>query len=370
MLVLPVALVARAESVSLSVAPQTRCLNEDSLRAALGRAGLELVESGGLDVDVSESGEGVRLRARRVRDARLLVRTVPLRNGCGGLELALVTLIREWASAPELGSVASPSDGTSAPTPAASTTVARPVATRPKVNGARPPAPDANAASSSAANTSSVSPDPVRPADSASVERETVPLDEVLANSHEPSLTLAAPADQEFTDDGSVGWEVRGAFGGGVSSVISTSVTPLGVLTADVGRGLFGASLDGAFDGNVTLSSAPGLLVFSTQSLTLAARVRVGWDRLHFDLGVGVRGFRITAASSGFSVNGSTAQLSVGPAVLATAWVRLIGPLLLMLRGSGALRFPADQFVVTGGPTFTVGSAQVGVVLGLSIAWP
>ncbi|MFT3712617.1 MAG: hypothetical protein QM817_33630 [Archangium sp.] len=358
-IVLTVAFVARAESVSLSVAPQTKCVSEDSLRAALSRAGLELVESGGLDVDVSGSGDAVRLRARRVRDARLLVRTVPLRNGCDGLELALVALIREWASAPALG-VSEPVAPAPAPVPAP--VVVKKPSPRPVVVA---PVKEEEPVNSSAPSAPSVEPVVVEPSVVAAAPVAVIPPAPATSASPGPS---PQPSPRSAGRGSEI--EIRGAVGAGVSSVINTAVTPLGVFTADVGFGRLGVSLDGALDANVTLISAPGQLSFSTQSLTLSARVRFGWERLHFDAGLGLRGFRITAAASGFTNNGSTALLGLGPALVGTAWLRLIGPLLLMLRGSAALRLPADQFVVAGGPTFDVGSVQVGVVLGLSIAWP
>jgi hypothetical protein len=451
-----VALGARAESVSLSISAPTPCVNDASLRRALRAAGLELVASGGLDVDVSPmaTGAGVRLRARRTRDARLLVRVVPLRgagDGCQGLELALVTLIREWASAPQLA-VEQPDAGMPGrATPRGDSQVeagakgrapdfepdAGPMGRAPRDGdvdagpkrraprdgntdagakglaqrdgdadaGAMGRAPrdgdgagakgraqrdgdgagatgrdgDGDAGSMGRAPRNGDSELDAGPRVRAREGDQAGPAN-AGAGSMDAGAAAVTPFDAGIELAGSAAdaggaspetsWEVRGAFSAGVSSMVGTPVTPMGAVVVDVGSGLFGASLDGAFDANVTLISAPGQLVFSTQSITLSARLRFAVSRFSFDVGLGARGLRISAAASGFSTNGTAALLSVGPALSGTVWVRLLGPLLLMVRGSGALRIPADDFVVTNGPTFKVGNVQVGVVLGLAIAWP
>ena len=83
-----------------------------------------------------------------------------------------------------------------------------------------------------------------------------------------------------------------------------------------------------------------------------------------------MRGFRISATPAGFTTNTPATLVSLGPAANATVWVRLAGPLQLVLRGSAALRFPADQLNILNGPSFRLGPVQVGAVAGLALAWP
>lgn len=162
------------------------------------------------------------------------------------------------------------------------------------------------------------------------------------------------------------------ALAGGISSLVETPVTPSATVVADLGGpGFLGASLEGALEGNSAVSSETGQLTFGIQSLTLSARGRLRVaERFSFDLGLGVRGFRLVATASRFTTNGTQTLLGVGPAASLTMWVRLLGPLLLVVRSSAALRLPADQLIVTGGPTFSLGIWQVSVVAGVSIAWP
>ena len=147
-------------------------------------------------------------------------------------------------------------------------------------------------------------------------------------------------------------------------------VSPAGSVILDLGNAGPGVSLDAALDANATLSAGGGTLTFNTQSLTLSARWRFGRERIAFDLGLGARGLRIAATPAGFTTNTPATLFSLGPAATVTVWVRLAGPLHLVLRGWTALRFPADQLVITNGPTFTLSAWQAGGVAGLALAWP
>ena len=138
----------------------------------------------------------------------------------------------------------------------------------------------------------------------------------------------------------------------------------------DVGRGPFGLSVDVAIEGSSVMSAAQGQLTATFQWLTLSARWRWAWPRVSLDAGLGVRGSRLTAASSGFTRTEAVTLYSVGPAVSGTLWVRVLGPLELLFRASAALRLPGDQLVISQGPTFAVGEGQLAAVLGLAVAWP
>jgi hypothetical protein len=142
-------------------------------------------------------------------------------------------------------------------------------------------------------------------------------------------------------------------------------------LIVDVGHGALGASLDATIEGTTARVASSGHLGTTFQWLTLSARWRFTWlERLSLDLGLGVRGSRLTATATGFSTNETATLYSLGPAVTASLWVRVLGPLQVVVRASTALRLPADQFVVAQGPTFSVGAWQAGVVAGLAVAWP
>ncbi len=465
-----VACAARADPVSLSVASGTRCVTEASLRAQLTLAGLQVAASGALDVDVSSSPDGtVRLRARRERDARLLVRTLPVRGTCDGLELALVTLIREWATPPPLGTLAVETRTREPPRPVARVPEVAADAGTPGV-AAAPRDAEARGAQESATaltearrdggtrgaqgtasgltealrdgGTRGEQPSPgapvaalrgagtgeaertaaiamTRPAGDARTRdaltsgrgeartrdaqgagagvteenRDALPTvggvtggpregtpDSRDAGGLDVAPEVGAPGTGEGdggaalavatpAHDGSP-LEVRFAFAGGVRALIDAPVSPSGSALLDVGRSSLGASLEGAFDADVTLAAEGGTLTFNSQSVTLNARWRFAWERLSLDLGVGVRGSRIGATPAGFTRNAPATLFSLGPAVSATVWVRVAGPLQLVLRAATALRFPADQLNILNGPAFRLGPWQVGAVAGLALAWP
>lgn len=353
------------EPVSLSVADETPCVKESSLVAQLERAGLSVGPAGVLDLDVSGNADGVRLRARRTRDARLLVRTVPVRRGCDGVELAVVTLIQEWARDATLPLALGPT-----PAQGVDAGVSAPTVKPAKRDAGAPAVPSVDAGVELVPVELPPAEPPVPDQPLPSDQPSTVDqLDAGLVTSA-PDAGPLTPTPLPLAGEGALVVTVRVALGAGVSALVETPVTPSGTLVADLGLGLFGVSLDGILDGNATLSADPGTLTFGSQSLTLSARARATFGRVSADLGLGVRGVRLVATSAGFTTNGSQVLLSLGPAVTATMWVHLLGPLLLMVRASGALRLPSDQLIVDGGPTFTLGIWQLGVVAGLSIAWP
>jgi hypothetical protein len=129
-------------------------------------------------------------------------------------------------------------------------------------------------------------------------------------------------------------------------------------------------ALDGALEGTATRSAAPGQLSLTLQWLTLGARWRFSGGPLDVDLGLGVRGSRLVAEAQGFTINRSKTLFGVGPAATATVWIRLIGPLQLVVRVSAALRLPAEQLVIVNGPTVDLGLVQLHALGGLALAWP
>lgn len=339
--------------VSLSVAPEAPCVTLDSLSAQLSAEGLRVTSAGSLDVDVSASSPGVRLRARRQDDGRLLVRAIPAREGkCEGVERAAVMLIREWARAPRLVT------GLSAPDAGVPPRKERavPVVVSPPVRTVGEEVIDAGVVLTPAPTPPEPQPGP-----------EPIAVDAGLAHPPLPPAVVIPAATPAATPQ----WEVRLAVAGGFSAAATPNVVPAGAVVLDVGKGALGGSLDGALEGESVLSAAPGQARASAQWLTLAARWRFSWlERLSLDLGVGVRGSRLSATATGFTTNGTAIQLGLGPAALATFWVRLFGPVQLMVRASAALRLPAESLVVEGGPTFSIGAAHLGAVAGLGVGWP
>lgn len=325
-------------TVSLSVAPEVLCVTEPGLARELQREGVALADAAPLDVDVSAVATGLRLRARRIDDGRLFVRTVPAKRGaCASVEQAVVLLIREWASSP---------------------TIATPVAT-PRVSAtpARP------------ARVATVPPPPV-------VVEEPAPLD---AGVPEPIVedagveVMATPvsAPQPPAPQAPNPFSVRLAVGGGISGGTVGSLVPAGSLVLDVGHGAFGISLDGTIEGGATQRGGVGQVEASLQWITLSARWRFDLtQRLGLDVGLGVRGSRLVASASGFTTNTSVSLLSAGPAATATLWVNLVGPLRLLVRPSIGLRLPADSLIVADGPTFTISALQLSAIAGLAVAWP
>lgn len=387
------AAVSAAEAVSLSVAEGVPCVSEAGLRAGLEAAGLKVESAGELDVDVSATEGAVRLRARRRRDSKLLVRSVPSRGSCEGLELAAVTLIREWARGPALLLPGERTEPTPATTPLSPATPGR---AEPFTASSEPREPTQRLAAQSAAKTARAraSPGPVpeasgaqvasapppepapeAPAATAPAPGAAAPAPSTPGTAAEVALPAAAPASapSPVTDaapEEPVALDVRLALGGGVSSLFTSPAVPAGALVLDVGRAWFGVTLDGSLDGTTALTAGGGTVTVAPQTLALSARWRLARELFSLDLGLGARGFRLTATPSGFSVNVPAVLLSVGPAAFAAVWLRVIGPLWLMARGCVAVRFPAEDLVVTQGPTFHVGSWYAAALVGLALAWP
>lgn len=162
---------------------------------------------------------------------------------------------------------------------------------------------------------------------------------------------------------------MRVALVGGVAALF-TSPVPTGSLLLDLGSGAWGVALDGALEGTAIRSAAPGQLALTLQWMSLGARWRFSGGPVDFDLGLGVRGSRLVAEAQGFTTNLSKTLLGLGPAATATVWVRLIGPLQLVVRVSAALRLPAEQLVIVNGPTVDLGLVQLHALGGLALAWP
>ncbi|MFZ5439065.1 MAG: hypothetical protein ACOZQL_03605 [Myxococcota bacterium] len=163
---------------------------------------------------------------------------------------------------------------------------------------------------------------------------------------------------------------MRVAVSGGLSALFAPTVAPAGALVVDVGLDGPGVTLDGALLGASSVTASPGLLSLSLQWLTLSGRWRLTTGRVDFDFAVGVRASRLVVEAAGFSANRAVSLFSAGPAAAVSVWVRLVGPLQLLLRVSGALRLPVDTLVISSGPTVTLGAGQVDALAGVALAWP
>ncbi len=93
-----------AVGVSLSVAPDAPCLTSASLTRQLEQLGVQVVSrQAALDVDVTRTEGGLRLRARRRGDDQLLLRTVPAPKAeCAAAERVVALLVRSWADTAHL----------------------------------------------------------------------------------------------------------------------------------------------------------------------------------------------------------------------------------------------------------------------------
>lgn len=354
LLVCVVAPPAFAEPISLSLSPEVRCLEERSLTSSLASAHLEVGPTGTLDVDLSPTQDGIRLRARRSADGRLLVRTVPVRRGCDGIELAVVTLIREWAG-PALPSLPeAPRDaGTRTPPPSR-----EPPAARPPVSLSPEPF-DAGLA---------VEPPPAR-ADVTSPASDAGPLQ----REEVPDAGLPAAPPVAVVDGGAGvavagdGFELRVGLAGGVGAVAGAPVTPQGAVSVDLGAGGWGGLVELSLFGDAALAQEGVSLSVQTQALTLAARRRFTARRVSLDLALGLRGTRLVVTTA---LAPATTLVSGGPVALATGWLQLVDPVHLFIRLAAGLRLPAEALVVVNGPTFSLGVAQLSAVAGLAVAWP
>lgn len=377
--VLLVALPALAGGVALSMSADVQCVDEASLRARLSAAGLQPGLTGAIDVDLSQSEAGLRLRARR-SDGRLFVRTIPLRGGCEGIEAAVATLIREWSRP---GLTPSDADAGARPIPPPRRTAIDLQASDAGAVEGAPPAPPTGGTSEVAdagrGGLKGMTPlgDGGEP-DAGALEsrgevsaptRESV-LPSTMDASVERPAGPATPSTDAGTPSPTDGLELRAGLGGGLHTIPGTLAVATGAVTIEAGSRGWGGSVEFALNGDGTLTQAGLEVSLQSQVLTVAARRRLTWRRLALDLGLGLRGTRLVVTPRGLERSTPTTLLSGGPVVLTTGWLRLFDPVHAFLRLSAGLRLPAEALVIVNGPSFGLGIVQLSAIAGLAIAWP
>ncbi|MFT3842888.1 MAG: hypothetical protein QM723_38225 [Myxococcaceae bacterium] len=102
-----------AAGVTLTLATDAPCVNGASLVKQLDALGVQVVtRQAVLDVDITRTGQSLRLRARRRGDEQLLLRTVPAQpTDCAAAERVVALLIRSWADSAHLPMVDHPDAG-------------------------------------------------------------------------------------------------------------------------------------------------------------------------------------------------------------------------------------------------------------------
>lgn len=132
--------------------------------------------------------------------------------------------------------------------------------------------------------------------------------------------------------------------------------------------GRFGVAADLGLESQRSGRVDPALVVSDSQWLSLRGVVQFEpTPRLLLRASVGLRGFRLTATSSGVLEAGTQTVLSFGGVAGGEVAFRLVGRLFMQLSLLGSLRFRTDRFVVEGlGPVLALNPGAVGLFGGLS----
>jgi hypothetical protein len=161
-------------------------------------------------------------------------------------------------------------------------------------------------------------------------------------------------------------WALTAAVLGGVSGGPTPTAVPTGQLAVELDITRFGAGVDLGLEGTRTVAGAHGSAFVSQSWLTLAGKFRQPLNRwLAVTALLGVRGFYIRAGANGFTTTRTAELFGAGPALSLGAEATL-GPVTVMLRAVGALRFPSENLVIDGlGDVMTLKIGQACLIAGL-----
>lgn len=146
---------------------------------------------------------------------------------------------------------------------------------------------------------------------------------------------------------------------------------PAGELTIAGSLGRFGLELGGGLEGDRQQVRAEGTVYASQRWLRLAATFEqpLG-SRFAIAAALGVQGWNLTLGARGFTTASTRTAWGVGPALSMGPSLSL-GSLRLMLKVTGALRFPEQRLVVDGlGELMLLKTWQVGVLAGAGWRFP
>ncbi len=135
---------------------------------------------------------------------------------------------------------------------------------------------------------------------------------------------------------------------GGGSIGPTAAVTGAGQAHVALGFGRFGLAVDLGLESSRSRSVEPATVTSTAQWLSVQARVAFQpFTRLRLEVLLGLRGWRLTAASTGIDEPAQTELFSFGGVGTAAASFQLWGPISLQLRVFASARWRTERFSVT-----------------------
>lgn len=163
-------------------------------------------------------------------------------------------------------------------------------------------------------------------------------------------------------------WRLDLFLGGGGVIGPTASVAGAGAFGVTFMPARFGVAVDVGLESQRSGRVEPALVVSDSQWLSLRGVVQFDpAERLLLRGSLGLRGFRLSATSSGVLEAGTSNVLSLGGVVAGDLAFRLVGRFFLQLTLFGSLRVRTDRFIVEGlEPVLVLQPGAVGVLGGLS----
>ena len=156
---------------------------------------------------------------------------------------------------------------------------------------------------------------------------------------------------------------------GGGSIGPTAAVTGAGQAHVALGFGRFGLAVDLGLESSRSRAVEPATVTSTAQWLSVQARVAFQpFTRLRLEVLLGLRGWRLTAASTGIDEPAQTELFSFGGVGTAAASFQLWGPISLQLRVFASARWRTERFSVTNlGPVLELLPWAGGVLGGVEI---
>lgn len=382
------ALVTGATEVSLSVVPGAPCVTQPELVRKLSAAGVRVTEEPGPGALVVKLSGEKRLLVVRARRAELpFERRVPASlEACAAVERVTLALITAWAATPaaegrdagvllvapgaerlDAGTPASQLGNPEPPVPAQRAVSAtspphlpplEPVALPPGATKATPPIPPDLALEDAGPTATPLEPGRFDDPPLVSVE---------LAAADAGVGLLEAAVVEGGAAVSSAPLRLELAVLGGVSGGPTPVATAAGSMLAGLSFGRWGVLLEAGLESERAAVLEAVRVSATLQWLSLSFRVAFDlFGSLTLDLALGARGWRIAARATGVTVARDRDEVTAGPALAAGLSWRVMGPLILHLRPSVALRVqPLSLNVDPVGRVLLLEPWSVGAMLGV-----
>jgi hypothetical protein len=321
-----------AGTASVRIAPGAQCVDAATLRRDLAAAGIVLRAGAMPRIDIRPQHDSLELEIT-YSPTQVLQRRVPVAVGeCEAVKRLTVTLLTSWIETPppllqadlakrEPDASVRPSQSTERLTPEAA-------APRPEL----------------------VSPDQGTPEISVAVDAGPPPAVGTLEAGEVVPLLVT---HEDVTVDGgeivsqeSRPWRFRVALLGGAVGGPASQAVGAGALQADVGGKHLAVGIEGGLETSQTMQVPPGAIAVSLQWVGLYARGRYLLGRFGLEGAIGLRGWRVAAAASGFTTVHAPTLFGAGPSLTAGATLHIVGPFAIVFRATGSLRLPEEHFQV------------------------